>query len=90
MRALRTASRIEAKSRGLSASRHVLDRDGRNDMSPNKIQIPKSVRTEHDAIHDTLKEATRATGRVGPAAQRRLDTGSTDSRPRNRRAEIVE
>ena len=38
-------------------------------MSPNMIEIPKSVRTEHDAIHDTLKEATRATGRVGPAAQ---------------------
>ena len=38
-------------------------------MSPNKIEIPKSVRTEHDAIHDTLKEATRTTGHVGPAAQ---------------------
>lgn len=38
-------------------------------MSPNKIEIPTSVRTEHGAIHDTLKEATRATGRVGPAAQ---------------------
>jgi len=38
-------------------------------MSPNKIEIPKSVRTEHDAIHDTLKEAARTTGRVGPAAQ---------------------
>ena len=38
-------------------------------MSSNTIEIPKSVRTEHDAIHDTLKEATRAAGRVGPAAQ---------------------
>ena len=38
-------------------------------MSPKKIEIPNSVRTEHDAIHDTLKEATRTTGRVGPAAQ---------------------
>ena len=38
-------------------------------MSPNRIEIPRSVKTEHDAIHATLKEATRATGRVGPAAQ---------------------
>ena len=38
-------------------------------MSPNKIEIPRSVKTEHDAIHATLREATRATGRVGSAAQ---------------------
>ena len=38
-------------------------------MSPIKIEIPKSVQTEHQAIHATLKEATRAPGRVGPAAQ---------------------
>ena len=38
-------------------------------MSPNKIKIPRSVKTEHDAIHATLKEATGATGRVGSAAQ---------------------
>lgn len=38
-------------------------------MSTIRIEIPKSVQTEHEAIHATLKEATRATGRVGPAAQ---------------------
>jgi hypothetical protein len=34
-----------------------------------KIEIPRSVQTEHDAIHATLKEATGTGGRVGPAAQ---------------------
>ena len=38
-------------------------------MSPNRIEIPRSVKTEHDAIHATLKEATRAAGPVGPAAR---------------------
>lgn len=38
-------------------------------MSPIKIEIPRSVQTEHDAIHGTLKEATGAMGRVGQAAQ---------------------
>lgn len=38
-------------------------------MSPIRIEIPKSVQAEHQAIHATLKEATRATGRVGSAAQ---------------------
>ena len=38
-------------------------------MSPIRVEIPKSVQSEHQAIHATLKEATRATGRVGPAAQ---------------------
>ena len=38
-------------------------------MPPIRIEIPKSVQIEHQAIHATLKEATRATGRVGPAAQ---------------------
>ena len=38
-------------------------------MSPIRVEIPRSVQTEHEAIHATLKEATRAVGRVGPAAQ---------------------
>ena len=38
-------------------------------MSPIRVEIPRSVQTEHEAIHTTLKEATRAMGRVGPAAQ---------------------
>ena len=38
-------------------------------MSPIRVQIPRSVQTEHEAIHTALKEATRAMGRVGPAAQ---------------------
>jgi hypothetical protein len=37
-------------------------------MSSIKVEIPRSVQTEHEAIHTTLKEATRAMGRVGPAA----------------------
>jgi hypothetical protein len=39
------------------------------EMLPIRIEIPKSVQSEHEAIHSALKEATRATGRVGPAAQ---------------------
>jgi hypothetical protein len=38
-------------------------------MSPIRVEIPRSIQTEHDAIHTTLNEATRAMGRVGPAAQ---------------------
>ena len=38
-------------------------------MSPIRVQIPRSIQTEHEAIHTALKEATRAMGRVGPAAQ---------------------
>ena len=38
-------------------------------MSPIRVEIPRSVQTEHEAIHNTLKEATRAMGRVGLAAQ---------------------
>lgn len=32
-------------------------------------QIPKSVRTEHEAIHSALERATKAPGRVGAAAR---------------------
>lgn len=32
-------------------------------------QIPKSVRTEHEAIHFALERATKAPGRVGAAAR---------------------
>ena len=38
-------------------------------MSTSKIQIPKSVQAEHEAIHSTLVEATKAPGRVGAAAK---------------------
>ena len=38
-------------------------------MSPIRVEIPRSVQTEHEAIHNKLKEATRAMGRVGSAAQ---------------------
>ena len=34
-----------------------------------KIEIPKSIQAEHEAIHSTLVEATKATGRVGAAAK---------------------
>lgn len=33
------------------------------------IQIPQSLQTEHQAIHNALEEATRAPGRVGSAAK---------------------
>lgn len=38
-------------------------------MDTSKIQIPKSVKTEHEEIHSTLVEATKAPGRVGAAAK---------------------
>jgi hypothetical protein len=38
-------------------------------MSPIKIEVPRSVQSEHSAIHTALKEATAVAGRVGPAAQ---------------------
>ena len=34
-----------------------------------KTAIPRSVQAEHEAIHSTLKEATRTPGAVGAAAQ---------------------
>ena len=33
------------------------------------MQIPQSIQTEHEAIHDALVEATKAPGRVGAAAK---------------------
>ncbi len=33
------------------------------------IQVPQSLRTEHQAIHSALEEATKAPGRVGAAAK---------------------
>ena len=47
----------------------VLHEKGRSPMATTKIEIPRSVQTEHEAIHSTLKEATRTSGRVGAAAQ---------------------
>lgn len=38
-------------------------------MSTSKIDIPKSLKVEHEAIHSLLSEATRAPGRVGVAAR---------------------
>src|SRR3569832_1180697 len=38
-------------------------------MGASKIQIPKSVKSEHEEIHSTLLEATKAPGRVGVAAK---------------------
>lgn len=38
-------------------------------MDTSKIQIPKSVKTEHEEIHSMLVEATKAPGRVGAAAK---------------------
>lgn len=38
-------------------------------MATNRLQIPDSVRAEHEVIHSALEAATRAAGRVGAAAQ---------------------
>jgi iron-sulfur cluster repair protein YtfE (RIC family) len=38
-------------------------------MKPGTIQIPKSVQAEHEEIHATLSDATKAPGRVGIAAK---------------------
>jgi len=38
-------------------------------MVTGTIHIPKSVQIEHDEIHSTLLEATKAPGRVGAAAK---------------------
>jgi hypothetical protein len=38
-------------------------------MAKNAIEIPESVRREHEAIHSALVAATRAPGRVGVAAE---------------------
>lgn len=38
-------------------------------ITKTKLQIPKSVQAEHEAIHSALVEATQATGRVGNAAK---------------------
>jgi hypothetical protein len=33
------------------------------------VEIPQSLRTEHEVIHSALEEATKAPGRVGAAAK---------------------
>jgi hypothetical protein len=38
-------------------------------MAENAIEIPESIRREHEAIHSALVAATRAPGRVGVAAK---------------------
>jgi len=38
-------------------------------MAASKIEIPKSVQTEHKAIHSALEKATQSPGRVGTAAK---------------------
>ena len=39
------------------------------DVKEATIEIPKSIRAEHDAIHSELVSATKAPGRVGAAAR---------------------
>ena len=38
-------------------------------MGTTELQIPESVKAEHDVIHSALVEATQAAGRVGAAAR---------------------
>lgn len=42
---------------------------GRAGTQKSVITIPQSLQTEHEEIHETLAEATRAPGRVGAAAK---------------------
>ena len=42
-------------------------------MAKNAIEIPESVRREHEAIHSALVAATRVPGRVGLAAKTLAD-----------------
>jgi hypothetical protein len=42
-------------------------------MAKNAIEIPESIRREHEAIHSALVAATRAPGRVGIAAKTLAD-----------------
>lgn len=42
---------------------------GGEEMPAVAAAIPQSIRTEHQAIHEGLEEATRAGGRVGTAAK---------------------
>lgn len=42
-------------------------------MTKNVIEIPESIRHEHEAIHSALVAATRAPGRVGTAAKKLAD-----------------
>jgi iron-sulfur cluster repair protein YtfE (RIC family) len=38
-------------------------------MTSTTVEIPKSIQVEHEEIHSTLVEATKAPGRVGAAAR---------------------
>ena len=38
-------------------------------MKTGAVEIPKSIKKEHEAIHSTLVEATQASGRTGEAAK---------------------
>jgi hypothetical protein len=42
-------------------------------MAKHVIEIPESIRREHEAIHSALVAATRAPGRVGIAAKALAD-----------------
>ena len=42
-------------------------------MAKNEIEIPESIRREHEAIHSALVAATRVPGRVGTAAKALAD-----------------
>lgn len=48
---------------------HDLNGTGRVSAQKPAFQIPQSLQTEHQAIHDALEDATRAPGRVGAAAK---------------------
>jgi hypothetical protein len=49
------------------------DRQGEVTMPNNAIEIPESIRREHEAIHSALVAATRVPGGVGAAAKKLAD-----------------
>jgi hypothetical protein len=56
-----------------SAGAAAQDERSEADMARNAIEIPESIRREHEAIHSALVAATQAPGRVGMAAKALAD-----------------
>ncbi|HEY3519076.1 MAG TPA: hemerythrin domain-containing protein [Gammaproteobacteria bacterium] len=54
---------------GISYAAAAQDERAEAVMAKNVIEIPESIRREHEAIHSALVAATRAPGRVGLAAK---------------------
>ena len=67
-------SHIAIAGLALALAPSAIAAQGRHTHTPdapnaNKGQVPASIRAEHEEIHATLVEATRASGRIGVAAK---------------------